>query len=136
MKTTRHKNRKRAHLRILNPTNSEIHIKSNTVIALVTQVDINNIFELSDSENDVSVNSVSHETPNQTKQTSKINLNIHNVNLNKKQVSKLNNFLQQNRDVFAIHWMKQLKLMFLRIELKLRLMLNQCIKLFTANDQN
>ena len=101
VKTTRHKNRKRAHLRILNPTNSEIHIKSNTVVALVTQVDTNNIFELSDSENDVSVNSVSHETPNQTKQTSKINFNIHNVNLNKKQVSNLNNFLQQNRDVFA-----------------------------------
>ena len=99
VKTKRYKHFSKANLRILNPTNSDVTLKPKTVVALVSEVDSDNVFELSEDKSDISVNSVSNVV--ESAHTQSINFNIHNSDLTQKQITQLTNFLNSNKDVFA-----------------------------------
>ena len=99
----------KAFLRILNPTKSEINLPSKSIVASVTLIDSNNVFTLSDTEPQPSfqtetcanINTCTQHNVSNDLQPSAINFNISSKNLTKEQCAKLNNFLNQNSDVFS-----------------------------------
>lgn len=99
----------RAPIRLLNPTNKDIYIPGHRVVALVSDVDVENIHKLDKLASDnVHLNpsaNVSSAFPNSAKpnnfQNTEIKFNVSSSNLTESERSELLEFLESNRDVFS-----------------------------------
>ena len=88
---------KKAIIRLINPTNRDINIKSNKVLAIVSQINKKNIFSLDSNSGQEKVT-----------QNSKLNKNekhfdfdLKDADLNETQKQKMQQLLKANNDVFA-----------------------------------
>ncbi|CAC5392281.1 unnamed protein product [Mytilus coruscus] len=87
-------NKKRAVIRLMNPTNQEIHIPATKVVASVSDIDLNFIHDL---DNEPSVASL--QQTNQVKEP--IEFDFSSSDLNSEQRQKMQTFLSSYRDIFA-----------------------------------
>ena len=91
----------KALLRVINPTNKDIHLPANRVVASDSEIDIEHIHALDGSQpvsNSAIVNSAS---TNKTSKCVEIKFNFTNKNLSEKENEQLQNFLIQNKNVFS-----------------------------------
>ncbi|CAC5404338.1 unnamed protein product [Mytilus coruscus] len=87
--------KKRAVIRLMNPTNQEIHIPVTKVLASVSDIDLNFIHDLDNNEPYVA----SLQQTNQVKES--INFDFSSSDLNSEQRQKMQTFLASYRDIFA-----------------------------------
>ncbi|CAC5404284.1 Transposon Ty3-G Gag-Pol polyprotein,Transposon Ty3-I Gag-Pol polyprotein,Retrovirus-related Pol polyprotein from transposon 297 [Mytilus coruscus] len=88
-------NKKRAVIRLMNPTNQKIHILATKVLASVSDIDLNFIHDLDNNEPYVA----SLQQTNQVKEP--INFDFSSYDLNSEQRQKMQTFLSSYRDIFA-----------------------------------
>lgn len=89
-------NKGKSVMRLINPTERNIQIKGNKVLAVVSQVEKVNIFMLDDREIGQT------EAPNQNSGVTspKITFDLDNADLNEQQKGKLRTLLNKNSDIF------------------------------------
>ncbi|CAC5370038.1 Retrovirus-related Pol polyprotein from transposon 297 [Mytilus coruscus] len=88
-------NKKRAVIRLMNPTNQEIHIPETKVLAFVSDIDLNFIHNLDNNKPSVA----SLQQTNQVKEP--IEFDLSSSDLNSEQRQKMQTFLSFYRDIFA-----------------------------------
>jgi len=100
--TRKRKNSKsrRSVIRILNPTNEDVHLPMNYSVASISRVDTHQIVSLDSDAEIAEVNGIS-ENSSCASESEKAEFNISNSNLTPEQCSKLNQFLSRNSDVFS-----------------------------------
>lgn len=93
-------------MKIANPTNAEVHISPNRVLATVNDIDEAEIYIFSDeneskitSETVANVNLCASKSNNADQET--LEFEINNENLSDQEKNKLKQFLSKNRDVFS-----------------------------------
>ena len=85
-------NKGKAVLRLINPNDSDIYLKGNKVLAIVSQVEKENIFSLKEVEN---------ETTNLNHSNHKPNFDLSDADLDEQQKQELLQFLERNNDLFS-----------------------------------
>ena len=85
----------RGYIKFLNPTDNDVTVPYNKVLATVSDIETTSINQL-DSQSSEIDKSLSN-----SKQNSDITFDLNNVKLSKTQKSTLEKFLQNNRDIFA-----------------------------------
>ena len=88
----------RAVIRMINPNNRDIHLKGNKVLAVVSQVETQNIFSLG-TDSEMTTNAPQFSKTNNT--TTKFDFNLTNSDLNEQQKQKLILLLNKNNDIFS-----------------------------------
>ena len=91
-------NKGRSVMRLVNPTDKDIHLRGNRVLAVVSQVDQAKIFTLNECKSDTPQST----EPNKSKMTQpKFTFNLDNADLNEKEKEKLLSLLNKNSDIFS-----------------------------------
>ena len=101
--------RGRAPIRLLNPTDTDIHIPGHRVVATVNDIDIDSIHSLDNVTSEkcqpCSSANVSSASPNsaqsQCANDKEIHFNVSSANISESERSELLNFLERNKDVFS-----------------------------------
>ena len=91
-------NKGKSVMRLINPTEKDIHLRGNKVLAIVSQVESTNIFTLNESE---SSQPKETEQIDLTKDTPKFSFDLSNADLTDQQKQKLLSFLNSNSDIFS-----------------------------------
>ena len=91
----------KAILRVLNPTDTDIMLPMNRVVASASNVDLDNTYMLNDSCSTTYSASVNVVNDGHKPETNEMNFNISNENLSAEERQKLQNFLQSNSDIFS-----------------------------------
>ena len=87
----------KAVIRLLNPTNQDIEIKGNKVLAAVSEIDKNSIYALNTAPNSEN----SDDSPEDKPKSSKFEFNLDDSDIDDAQKQRLLNLLDSNSDLFA-----------------------------------
>lgn len=97
-------NKSSAVIRVLNPTNEDVHLPINFTLASVNRVEVDKIITLDEhvasQECNVNVLSETSLTENSA-ETENVQFNISNSNLTPEQCTELQHFLSKNKDIFS-----------------------------------
>ena len=98
----------RAPIRLLNPTSNDIYIPGHRVVAMVSDVDADNIHTLDMKDGKTvptnscaNVNAASQKCATEKDNETEINFDVSSANLSDSEKSELLQFLEKNRDVFS-----------------------------------
>ncbi|CAC5397914.1 unnamed protein product [Mytilus coruscus] len=90
-----------ASYRLMNPTNSTVYIPRRTKIAKAATIQSNRVTKFTEGSS-APINSLSETTSNQLcSEFSDLGFNLDNLELTPEQIQQIQNFLIQNRDIFA-----------------------------------
>ena len=87
--------------RMINPTDTEIELPANRVVASVHEILSDHIHELGGSQSASNTTNVNSASTNQNSASDEINFSISNENLSQNERMQLENFLRQNKDIFS-----------------------------------
>lgn len=92
-------NKGKSVMRLVNLSESDIYLRGNKVLAVVSQVEKANIFTLNDSE--ISHTNTTEQNHCTEKPVHKFSFDLQNADLNEQQKEKLLSFLHANSDIFS-----------------------------------